>query len=221
MITLRQALRREGCLQRHQLQALSSTWLFYCMILLFFPLALPADSQLLRTVFPGILWISLLFVFVLAAERLFHDEEQDGVLEQWLLPGRPLLRHLYAKLYVHWLVHALPLALCTPLFAMMFNFSAMCAFPLAAAILFGTPCLFLFAALSAGFATGVAQKSMFMVLISLPLSLPVLILGSGCVTAIIAGLPFTGLLALLLALSLLSGLILPGVLCAILRLQVN
>ncbi len=215
------AARREYCLQQRQLNSIVSAWLFYGMILVFFPLAFPADDQLLLAVFPGIVWLALLFTFFLAAERLFSDEEQDGVLEQWLLVEPTLLSRLVAKLIVNWLVNSIPMLLFAPLLAILFNLPWISVLILSLSILAGTPALFLFCALAAAFSTGVAQKSLFMALIILPLSLPVLILGSGTLTAALHGLPTDGSLALLSALSLLAGLVLPPIMARVIRLQVS
>jgi heme exporter protein B len=191
------------------------------MILVFFPLAFPADEHLLHAVFPGIIWISLLFALFLASERLFQDEEQDGVLEQWLLDPERVLTRLYAKLTVHWLVNILPMLLFVPGVVILFNLPLASALSLALAIVAGTPSLFLFCALAAALSSGVRQQSMFMALIILPLTLPILILGSGVLTASLHSMPISGLLALLTALSLFAGLILPKVIALVIRLQVS
>ena len=59
-----------------------------------------------------------------------------------------------------------------------------------------------------------------MALIVLPLTLPVMILGSGTLTAAMQGRPITGELALLLSMSLLASLLLPFAIAGVIRVSV-
>ena len=208
---------RAFVLQRRQARIIVNAALFFFMIMVFFPLTLPANSALLRQVFPGLVWISVLFSFFLSAEHVFQQEADDGVIEQWLVSPEPVHLAIRAKLSVHWIVHLLPVLIFCPVLALLFGMSLYETGILILSLLCGTPTILLFCALAAAFSTGIKQKGVFMALILLPLTLPVMILGSGTLTAALQGLPVTGELALLLAMSLVASLLLPWVIAEVIR----
>lgn len=211
------AIRREKLIQTRQVRVLVNAFLLFCMILVFFPLTIPADKILLRQVFPGLVWIALLFSFFLSAEHLFLQDEEDGVLEQWLISPHPLHLILRAKLMMHWVFHILPIIFSCPMFMFIFDMTHHEMEILILTLLLGSPTILMFCALAASFSTGLKQKGVFMALILLPLTLPVMILGSGTLNAAMQGLPVVGELALLLAMSLCTTLVLPWAIGGVLR----
>ncbi|MFZ4077806.1 MAG: heme exporter protein CcmB, partial [Legionellaceae bacterium] len=76
---------REFILIKRQYRVILNTCLFFMMVMAFFPLAFPADPALLRMILPGLVWTAVLFAVFLSSERLFQQEVDEGVLEQWLL----------------------------------------------------------------------------------------------------------------------------------------
>jgi heme exporter protein B len=73
-----------------------------------------------------------------------------------------------------------------------------------ASLVCGTPTLILLCALAAGLSTTLQQKGVLMGLIVLPLTVPIMILGSATLNAAIDGLMVEGYLACLTALSCLA-----------------
>jgi heme exporter protein B len=216
-----QAFRREMTLQRRQLRVLLNASLLFFMILIFFPLAFPADRTLLRLVFPGLFWISILFSFFLSSEHLFLQDDEDGVLEQWLISPISVHVIIRAKLIAYWMFYTFPLLLLCPLVAGFFELHIHEVGVLMLSVLSGTPAIFMCCALAASFSTGLKQKGMFMALILLPLSLPVMIWGSGTLTVAMQGLPVSGELSLLLAMSLLAMLTLPWCIAGAIRISMG
>ena len=86
-------------------------------------------------------------------------------------------------------------------------------------LLFGAPALMYLCALSAVFGAGTKQKGVLMALILLPLTIPILIFGSGSVNIALQELPIQGYLALLLAISLIALVLLPYAIAAIIRIS--
>ncbi len=208
---------REFVLMKRQFRVVVNAGLFFIMVMVFFPLTLPANPELLRLILPGIMWTALLFTFFLSAERLFQAEVDDGVLEQWLLSTVPLSHYVRAKLLVHWGMIVLAFIIFCPVVSLLFHMNARETLILSASILLGTPTLVCVCALAASFCSGINQKGIFMTLILLPLSLPVMIFGGGTLTAGLQGLPVSGYFALLLAFSMVSFLFLPFAIAAALR----
>lgn len=215
---LRQA-HRDWLIQIRQPGMIINSSLFFIMITVFFPLTMPPDGRLLLQVAPGLVWIATLLSMLLASERLFQQDYETGVMEQWLVSGNSLAVLVAAKLLVQWLVSLIPLLLFCPVLALLFGFSAHQVLILAFSLIVGTPALLGLCALAAAFATGMQQKGVFMALILLPLAVPVMIFGSGTVVAALHNEPVSGYLALILAISIVTVSFLPFAIAAIIRIS--
>lgn len=83
------------------------------------PLSIGPEPQLLARIAPGIIWVAALLASLLALERLFRDDLQDGSLEQLMLLPLPLPAVVLAKVMAHWVVTGLPLLILSPLVALL------------------------------------------------------------------------------------------------------
>lgn len=214
-ILFRRQLSRELVLQRRQVRYLLNTSLFFLMVVFFFPLTLSPDVHFLRTVAPGLVWIGMLFALFLSSERLFQQDYEDGVIEQWLVSGYPISLYVGAKILIHWLINLIPLLILSPILAIFFSLTPHETFVLMLSIFFGSSSILLLCAMAAACCTGLQQKGILMPLILLPLTIPIMIFGSSTLTASMEGLPFMGYLALLLAMTMLSAALLPFAIGAI------
>ena len=97
---------------RHSAEIANPLW-FFLIVITLFPLSIGPEPQLLARIAPGIIWVAALLSSLLALERLFRDDLQDGSLEQLiLLPVTALALLYFAQVMAHWmvLVSALPLS---------------------------------------------------------------------------------------------------------------
>jgi heme exporter protein B len=216
----KQQIAREGLIQARQLSQSINTVLFFVMIIVFFPLALPPQSSMLKEIAPGLVWMAVLFSSMLASERFFSQDHEDGMIEQWLLSGPSLSLMVIAKLCVHWLLILIPLMLCCPLLAVLFQFSWYETLVLLLSLICGTPVILSLCALASAFSTGLQQKGVMVSLLVLPLTVPVMIFGSATLMAAMQGESVIGFFALLIAFSLISITLLPFAIAAILRVLV-
>lgn len=212
-----QQMRREWTLQIRQKKSWANSLLFFAMILLFFPMTIPADPQLDRIIVPGLVWVALLLANLLAAERLFQVDYDEGVVDLWLVSGHPLTVMICAKVVVHWGLTLLPLLGLIPVVGLLFHMPIMAACALAESLLCGTLPIILLSALAAAYSTVIAQKGVLMGLLVLPLILPILILGAATTTAAMADLPINAYLAYLAALSCLSLVTIPVAIAAVMK----
>lgn len=217
MTVLAVALKREMALYRRQLRLTINSVLFFLMVLIFFPLSMPADVLLLKNIASGLVWMALLLAILLSCERLYQQDSQDGVIEQWLVSGQSVWIFVAAKLMVHWLWTMVPVLIFCPLLAILFSYDGSTLFVLVLSLFLGSPALLALGALASAFAQGVEQRGVLMALILMPLTVPILIFGSGTVTAHLQGAAIQGQLALLLALSILSFAFIPMAIAGILR----
>lgn len=214
-----QQFTRELLIQVRQVRFLANSTLFFLMILLLFPLTLKPDLNLMRMIVPGLIWLALLLSVLLSAERMFQQDYEHGVLEQWLVSGKSLPLMLSAKILAHWLLIVLPILFLSPLIAIVFSFNGWETLILIVSLVCGTPALLFLCALAAAFGLGVSQKGALMALIVLPLTLPLLIFGSGVLTIAMQGFAVSAYLALLLAMSVLAIGLLPFAIAAVIRIH--
>ncbi|WBV68352.1 heme exporter protein CcmB [Legionella pneumophila] len=188
-------------------------------VVIYFPLTLRPELMLMRMFAPGLVWMAILLSMLLSLERLFQQDYEQGVLEQWLVSGQPLNLLVTAKVMAHWLISVTPLLLLSPLIAILFSFNVWETCILLLSLICGTPAILFLCALAAAFGIGINQRGALMALILLPLTLPLLIFGSGTLSVAMQGLPVSGYLALLLAMSLLAVGFLPYAISAVIRIS--
>ena len=185
------------------------------MIVVFFPLTLPVGAVGLSSMAPGLVWIAALLALLLSAERLFQADYNDGILEQWVVSGKPLSLRVLAKELAHGVFNLVPMLLFCPLLALLFALPTSTTLGLMLSLLCGTPAVMALCGLAAALGLGLSHKGLVMALLLLPLTLPVLILGAGSVAPEVHG-----AWALLLALSLLACAFLPLATAAVVRISV-
>ncbi len=193
--------------------------LFFLMICIFFPLTLPVDPSLIRIIAPGLVWTAVLLSLLLSSLYLFQQDYEEGILEQWVLSGYSLPLIVSAKIMVHWIFNLIPVLIFCPLFGILFNLSIWETISLMFSLILGTPAMVLLCGLAAAFSTGLQQKGILMALILLPLTLPIMIFGSGCLSAVMQGFASSAYLAILLAMSLLVVGFLPFAIAAVIQIS--
>ena len=136
----------------------------------------------------GTLWVAALLASLLALERLFQHDYEDGSLDLLVLGRLPLEAAVLAKVLAHWLVTGLPLLVAAPLAGAMLNFTGTALPVLLASLALGTPALSLMGSIGAALTLGARRGGVLISLLVLPLYIPVLIFGAGAVEAAASGL---------------------------------
>ena len=221
LTTLRLIIHRDLLLALRRRADIANTLVFFVIVTSLFPFGVGPETNLLRAVGPGVLWVAALLASMLALGRVFAADYADGTLEQLLLAPEPLAVLVAGKVLAHWLVTGLPLALLAPLLAFQFDMSGDALLTLAASLLLGTPVLSLIGAIGAALTLGVRGSSVLTALLVLPLYIPVLILGAGAVDAAAAGLDASAHLMLLGALLTFAAAFAPWPVAAALRIAVD
>lgn len=187
---------------RHGADIAGPLW-FFLMVITLFPLSVGPQPQLL------------------ALERLFRDDLQDGSLEQLMLLPVPLPAVVLAKVLAHWAVTGLPLIMLSPLVALLLGMDVYGWKIMALTLLLGTPALGFLAAPGVGLTAGLRRGGVLLGILVLPLSVPVLIFAAAAMDAASMHLPADGYLAVLGALLAGSATLSPFATAAALRLSVQ
>ncbi len=180
---------------------------FFLSLVAIVPFAIGPDQNTLARLAPAILWIAALLATLFGLDRLFQADEEDGVLDQFMLAEAPLELIVLAKCFAHWLTTGLPLALMTPLFGLMLNLPADAMLPLVATLAVGTPAITLIGAVGAAVTVSLRRGGLLMAVLVLPLAVPTLIFGVGAANAAIIGPTTFGTPFLLLLATTLSSLV--------------
>jgi heme exporter protein B len=178
--------------------------LFFMIVVALFPLGVSAEPEFLTPAAAGIIWCATVLATLMSVGSIFKEDYQDGSLEQWLVCGLSLPLLILLKVTVHWTVMVMPLLVMMPLLSEMLHLPTSAFWVLIMTLLAGTPSLFLSGAIGAALTVSVRQSAMLVMLLILPFYLPVIIFSTSAVQAAQSGLPYSGLLAMLLAMSLLS-----------------
>lgn len=191
---------------------------FFAIGALIFPLGIGPGAELLGRVGAGLLAVMALFATLLALERLYSHDQEDGSLDVLLTGRNPLWSLVLAKIGAHWLVTAAPIIIAAPLLGIMLQMSSSAIGGLAVALLLGTPSLSLIGSAGAALTLGARRGSVLLALLVLPLYIPVLIFMVGTVQAAESGLAFEAHVSILAALLLVASVLAPWASAAALRL---
>jgi heme exporter protein B len=198
-----------------------STLFFFVIVTSLFPLGIGPETQLLRSIAPGVVWVAALLASMLSLGRVFQSDEQDGTLEQMLLTPQPLYLVVVGKVLAQWLVSEVPLVLIAPLLGVQFGLASDTLLILFVSLLIGTPILSLIGSIGAALTLGLRGGGVLLALLILPLYIPVLIFGAGAVDASINGVSSHANLYLLGALLVVSLVFAPWATSAALRISLE
>ena len=198
-----------------------TTLFFFVIVASLFPLGVGPEPNMLRTMAPGVLWVSALLAAMLSLGRMFSADHQDGTLEQLLLTPHPLPLIVLGKTLTHWLLSGLPLVLMTPVLGLQFDLGSDAIGVLTLSLLLGTPVLSLIGAIGAALTLGLRGGGVLVSLLVLPLYIPVLIFGAGAVGAEITGMGAGAHLSLLGAFLAMAAFFAPWATAAALRISME
>ena len=212
-------LQRELLLSARKLSdSLHPLW-FFILVVALFPLSLGPDSDQLRVLAPGLIWVIALLSLMLSVDGLFRNDFTDGSLEQLLLGVQPLYFLTLAKLLAQCVVTGVPLIIVSPLLALFFGLPAEALPELILSLLLGVPTLIFIGAIGAALTVGFQRGGLLLSLLIMPMYLPVLIFGASAVQVATAGFAVTGQLSVLAGLLCLAFGLAPLAVSAALRLH--
>ncbi len=160
--------------------------MFFVLASILFPFGIGPEPELLQRVAAGIIWVTALLAALLALDRMFQGDWEDGTLELMRLSPLPLELTVLAKCLAHWLVTGLPVLLATPLVALLLRLDFASLPILMLGLLIGTPVLSLLGAVGAALTLGARRGGVLISLLVLPLEIPLLIFGVGAADAALA-----------------------------------
>jgi heme exporter protein B len=192
--------------------------MFFFILVVMVPFAVGPDLKLLARIGPAILWLGALLASLLALDRLFAMDHEDGSLDLLMTAPMPLELSVVAKAIAHWLTTGLPLVVIAPLLGLMLNVEMNAMGALMLTLAAGTPALTFIGLIGAALSVALRRGGMLLAVLVLPLTVPVLIFGVAAADAAVTGSgAFGPAFTILCALSLASFIIGPFAAAAALR----
>jgi len=217
--TFRTIIRRDLLLAMRRPADVLTALAFFVLVVSLFPLGVGPEPALLKTIAPGVIWVAALLASMLGLPRMFAADHADGTLEQMLLSAAPLSALVVAKVIAHWLVSGLPLVVVSPVLAIQYGLDAQSLIVLVLTLLIGTPVLSFIGAIGTALTLGLRAAGVLLSLLVLPLYVPVLILGTGAVDMMSAGMSSQAHFLLIGALLVLTAAFAPWAAAAALRIS--
>ena len=215
----RVVVRRDLLLAFRQKSDILQTVFFFLVVITLVPLGVGAETELLRSMAPGIVWVAALLAALLSLPRLFSQDYSDGALEQMILSPDPLPLIILAKAFAHWLTTGIPITVFSALASVMFSLPVEEAAVLCASLLIGTPVLSLLGSVGAALTLGLRSGGVLTSLLVLPLYITVLIFGAGAAGAVAVSISPAAYLLITGALSLFALAVGPWAAAAALRIS--
>ncbi|TBR43151.1 heme exporter protein CcmB [Marinomonas agarivorans] len=194
---------------------------FFLIVITLFPLGVNPSADFLEPAAGGIVWCAASLAILLSVESLFKEDFNDGSLEQLIASGLYLPITILIKLVIQWCAVIVPLLLLIPLFSQMLFLPWSIVHVLIFTLLLGSPALFLVGTIGAALTVSLKRGAVLVLLIILPFYLPVIIFATGAISAAQAGQDYSGQLAILGAISLLSLALSPGMSAVSIKASMN
>ena len=214
-------LRRDLMLALRRKSDLAQVIFFFAVVVTLVPLGVGAESNTLRAIAPGVVWVAALLAALLSLPRMFAADYADGTLEQMLLASEPLPVIVVAKVLAHWLVTGVPMTVFATVFGVMFDLSVEETVVMVASLFLGTPVLSVIGGVGAALTLGLRTGGVLTSLLVLPLYIPVLIFGSGASQAVAVAMSPAPHFMIVAGLTLASAALSPMAIAAALRIAEN
>ncbi|MEL6598178.1 MAG: heme exporter protein CcmB [Pseudomonadota bacterium] len=194
---------------------------FFLIVVLMLPFGVGPDTDVLRPVAPGILWVAALLACLLSLDRLFQADAEDGTLDILALAPIPLEGLVAVKTLAHWITTGLPLVVAAPVLGITLNLPPQAFGWLIVSLALGTPALSALGAIGAALTVGLRRAGLLISLLVLPLYIPTLIFGARAVDLAARGQSPLPALMLVAGVTLLTLAASPFVTAHILRIQLR
>lgn len=154
------------------------TLAFYLILIIFIPLGIGANTEILANIAPGILWIGAILACLLSLDRIFQLDFEDGSLDALANSPLPFESISTAKAIAHWITTGLPLSFISAPLGYLLNLPNEAYIWLIGSLILGTPALSFIGTFAAAITVGIKRGGLLLSLLVLPLYIPSLIFGA-------------------------------------------
>ncbi len=160
---------------------------FFLIVCALFPFAVGSESEKLKLIGIGVIFVGALLSAMLSLPRLFEEDARDGSLELMLASGEPLAVLILARIAALSLGLGAALTVATPVFALFYALPFDVAGMLALSVAMAVPTLLLIGAIAAALLVSARGGAILTAVLVLPLTIPTLIFGAGAALKVLYG----------------------------------
>lgn len=204
-----QTLTRDLRSALRNISSIMNPLLFFVISISLFPLAISPEASTLSQIAAGIIWVASMLAVLLSLNTLFHNDFDNGVLEQMVISHHSLPLLILSKITAHWLLTGVPIILLSPLLGTLLFLDTESIKVLMLTLLLATPSLSLIGAIGASLIVSIKNSGILLSLLILPLYIPILIFASSAVSQSQVGLEIDAQLYFLGAILVVSLMIAP------------
>jgi heme exporter protein B len=197
MIFIKKQFKKEFLVYSRKSASFVSPVVFFLISISLYPIAISSDPEVLSNIAPGLIWITVLLSTLISFQNIFTEDFEDGSIEIMLSTNANLSMIVLVKVFVNWIFSCFPIIFLSILSIFLLYLPQEGIQSVILSLLVGTPTICLFGALSAALSLG--KNSITGPALMLPLSLPILILGTQSISFSLNGLNFYGNILLLSA----------------------
>ena len=183
-----------GAVFRREMQLFArrrSDWanpiVFFLIVCSLFPFAVGSESEKLKLIGIGVIFVGALLSAMLSLPRLFDEDARDGSLELLLTSSEPLAVLILARITALSLGLGVALTVATPVFALFYALPFDVAGMLALSVAMAVPTLLLIGAIAAALLVSARGGAILTAVLVLPLTIPTLIFGAGAALRVLYG----------------------------------
>jgi heme exporter protein B len=184
---VRAVVRREFQLFARRKSDWANPLMFFVIVCSLFPFAVGSESERLRLIGIGVIFVGALLASLLTLPRLFDEDARDGSLELLLKSNEPLAVLILARVAALSIGIGLPLVAAAPLFSIFYALPGDAALILAAGVAMAVPTLLLIGAIAAALLVSARGGAILTAVLVLPLTIPTLIFGAGAALKVLYG----------------------------------
>ena len=197
MIFIKKQFKKEFLVYSRKSASFVSPVVFFLISISLYPIAISSDPEVLSNLAPGLIWITVLLSTLISFQNIFTEDFEDGSIEILLSTNVNLSMIVLVKVLVNWIFSCLPIIFLSIFSIFLLYLPQEGIQSVILSLLVGTPTICLFGALSGALSLG--KNSITGPALMLPLSLPILILGTQSISFSLNELNFYGNILLLIA----------------------
>ena len=197
MIFIKKQFKKEFLVYSRKSASFVSPIVFFLISISLYPIAISSDPEVLSNLAPGLIWITVLLSTLISFQNIFTEDFEDGSIEILLSTNVNLSMIVLVKVFVNWIFSCLPIIFLSIFSIFLLYLPKEGIQTVILSLLVGTPTICLFGALSGALSLG--KNSITGPALMLPLSLPILILGTQSISFSLNEFNFYGNILLLIA----------------------
>ena len=197
MIFIKKQFKKEFLVYSRKSASFVSPVVFFLISISLYTIAISSDPEVLSNLAPGLIWITVLLSTLISFQNIFTEDFEDGSIEILLSTNVNLSMIVLVKVLVNWIFSCLPIIFLSIFSIFLLYLPQEGIQSVILSLLVGTPTICLFGALSGALSLG--KNSITGPALMLPLSLPILILGTQSISFSLNELNFYGNILLLIA----------------------